>query len=177
VNYRMRPPKVNRRRARIKELNPWTEIKVYIPKATLEILKDFSATRQLPVSRLVGYAIDNELDCPEPFKYSCDLPTGEYKEYLHVSEARKILGFLEKLENGTSIDQLLVARRDFGVEDKAKVLGAIRELFEKEFIEEFSPKTMFRNFAANYKHIRPKTVKQKFEPKTANNDESDVTNG
>lgn len=174
MNYRMRPPKVNRRRARIKELNPWTEIKVYVTKETLEILKDHSAKRQLPVSRLVGYAIDNELDCNPPFNYPCDLPTGEYQEYLHVAEARKILGFLEKLENGTSIDQLVMARRDYGVNDKETVLAAIRELFEKDFIEEFQPKTMFRNFSADYRHIRPKRQDQKYAPKTANHDENEV---
>jgi len=175
MTYRMNPPKKNPRRARIKENNPWSEIKVYVTKSTLEILKQKSAEKQLPVSRLVSYAIDNELDSTHSFNYPCELPTDDYKEYLFVSEARKVLTFLERLENGTSIDQLLLARRDIGIEDKAVLLSAIRELFEKNFLESFIPKTMFRNFNSSYRHIRQKIEKRIFQqPKTSNNDEADV---
>ena len=142
------------------------EVKVYIPKETMLILREASEELATPMSRLVAIALDNELDAPTAFNYPCPMPESPYVEYAYAAEAGKILRFLEKFPVGTSVDTLMLCRRDIGIESRAEFMLALRELFEKNMIEEFKPTNTKFRYGPDYTRIRavgvePKELKKK----------------
>ena len=105
-------------------------------------------------------AIDNELDSPKPFNYPCELPTDEYKEYAYAKEAGVIYKWMTKLPNGVSKDTIVLARREFGIDSREVVLGALRDLIKQEMIEEFRPKPSSRVG----RNVRHKSLRVKGNP-------------
>ncbi|MFM6929023.1 MAG: hypothetical protein ACKOX6_11200 [Bdellovibrio sp.] len=117
-----------------------------LPNDVTKLLKQISMERNLPVSKLIAYAVDNELDCSTPFNYKIEFPNIEYTEYQYAEEAGKILKYLmahfQKV--GTGLDMLMLCRRDIGIESKERFLMGFKTLMDKELLEEFYPtKVMF----------------------------------
>jgi hypothetical protein len=110
---------------------------VYLPKSTYEILQNLSIEKRINISRLVAIAVDNELDCAVPFNYDLTLPTTKFIEFTFIEESAKLLSFFQKLPAGIGLDSVMLARRDIGIPDRAKLLGAVRELLENGLIEKF----------------------------------------
>ena len=136
-------------------------IKAYLPKGTIKILREMSLDLQLPISRLVAIAVDNELDVQNAFNYPCAMPTSPFVEFAFADEAGKLLNFMAKFPTGVSTDTLLLCRRDIGIESRAEVMLAYRELLEKGLIEEFRPtKTRFA-YHKDYRRVRVKDVAAK----------------
>lgn len=135
--------------------DPFERVVTYIPKGTLEILRKISNERCLPMSRLVSYAVDNELDCANPFNYPTELPTEPFVKFLRPKECAAILEFLKFLSGGLSRDMLLLCRRQMGIEDRKDFMIAYRELLELKSIEEVVPsRAKFTRFSADYRVTR-----------------------
>ena len=130
------------------------QLKVYIPVKTMDILKQASYDLEVPLSRLVAMALDNELDSTEPFNYPCELPTTDYVEYAYASEAGKLLAMMQLLPQGIALDSIMLARRDIGVPDRKVVMLAVRELLEKKLVEFYKPKRTSFNYHKDYVRLR-----------------------
>jgi len=116
------------------------KILAYVPKSLVAILKSRSEVLCLPVSRLICFALDNELDTDSPFNYPTFLPEAPYVEYAYADEASKMMAYLRKFPAGTGRDTLILCRRDYGVMKRDDAMHAYRELLEKGMIEEFRPR-------------------------------------
>ncbi len=122
-----------------RERTSMAEVKVYMSKETEKILRQIGFERNIPISRLIAIAVDNELDTEVPFNYPCELPETTYKEYLYAAEAGKIMDWLSRCPHGADVDILCLARRDMGIETRETLLEGLRELLEKDIIEVFAP--------------------------------------
>lgn len=115
--------------------NPYESIQISLPKEVCELLREESAERKLPISRLVGYALDNELDCPVPFNFPCDLPKVQYVKHAYAEEAGRIEKLLEKFPRGIGLDTLILFRRSIGIPSKVTFMLGFRELISEDRIE------------------------------------------
>lgn len=146
--------------------DPFEPVTVYLPKSLAAILKSYSDKRGLPVSRLVCYAVDNELDTAHPFNYECDLPESPFVEYAYAAEASRMIEYLERFPSGTGRDVLMLARRDMSIPNRTELMLAYRELLETQMVEEYMPvRTKFK-FNRDYKYTRlvgykPQDVRKK----------------
>lgn len=122
-----------------KTFDAFTPIKAYIPNEIAQLLQDVSLQRNIPVSRLIAIAIDNELDTPYPFNFPCEAPKDKYHEYMYLKEANKIAEFVAQFPQGIGIDTIMLCRRALQIPDRDTVMCAIRELIQKEMAEEFKP--------------------------------------
>lgn len=138
--------------------NLFRMINVYVPASVYIILAKASEEKEIPMSRLVAYALDNELDSPTPFNYPSDLPTDEYKEFMYAKEAGRVMKWMNSVPGGVNKESIMLCRRDFGIETRREVLYALRELFEKDMIEEFRPNRRSRGYTPTTKRIRIKKV-------------------
>lgn len=122
--------------------DPFICLKVYIPRSTFKMLDELRFERQVPVSRLIAYAIDNEFDSKIPFNYPCALPAHDFIEYEYADEAARMATFMERFPAGVSKDSLMLLRRDMKIEQRSRVMGAYRELLTVGMIEEFRGRNM-----------------------------------
>lgn len=102
----------------------------------IEILKKIAEQKGVPMSRLIAYAIDNELDAAEPFDYTCPRPTVQFVEYAYRDEAHKLYNFLCKFPEGASIDFINLSRRQIGIPNRQVVMLALRELLKTKLVFE-----------------------------------------
>jgi len=95
----------------------------------------------VPISRLIAIAIDNELDAVEPFNYSLEFPDEPFLEMQYVDEGGKILRYLNKFgETGTPLINLILGRREVGIENRRIFLLAYREILHLGLVEEYVPR-------------------------------------
>ena len=141
-----------------KEDDPMMSITVFIPRGTAEKLKEMSMAQDLPVSRLIAYAIDNELDCEKPFTYDYKLPNIPYVENAYSDEALKVYDYMKKFPSGIGLDTLLMSRRDAGLDDKGAFLLGYRELLMSKMVEEFYPMNSKFRHAKDYRYSRIRSV-------------------
>lgn len=109
------------------------------PKYHCDKLRKISIARKISMSRLVAFAIDNELEKDRPFSFSTDIPDDDFIEGAYADEAGRILEFIRGLRKGAGLDILLLLRHKMNIPDKSKFLGGMRELLLKEMIEYFTP--------------------------------------
>lgn len=135
----------------------YTSIRVYLPRSLAKALKDESEARALPISRLVCYAIDNEMEAPAPFTYNCEMPMTEFVEGAYVDEGSKIVRFLTKFLHGSGRDSLMLFRRDMGIVDKISFMLGYREATVRNMIGEYDvPKKAKFNYSRDYKYTKLK---------------------
>lgn len=139
--------------------NAFQHVKLYMSKATYEMLRIRSNAKGIPISKLVQVAIDNELDAPAPFSFLCEMPTQTFIENAYIDEAQKLAKYLIKFPSGTGRDQLMLMRRDIGIPNKETFMLAYRELLEANVIEEVGvPKSSKFKYPMGYKYARLKHV-------------------
>ncbi len=132
--------------------NLFEVIKVYVPKALSTMLRGKAKSMGLPVSRLVSYAIDNELES-SAFNYPCPLPTVQYIDFAYVEEASRMYQYMTKFPSGAGRDQYMLCRFDMGIPDKNTFMLAFRELLQKEMIEERAPTRTKFKYPKDYKYV------------------------
>lgn len=130
-------------------------LSVFLGWEEVKLLKEYSKKYQLPMSRLIAMAVDNEFDQETPFHYPCVLPVTQFIEGAYVEEAQKIMKYLEKFPSGISRDQLMLNRRSVGIISRENLLLGFRELLENGIIIEVRPKER----AAKYKWKYPENYK------------------
>lgn len=111
-------------------------------------IKEYALKNNLSVSRVIAFAVDNELQKDNPFEFNTELPTQEYTEYTFADEAGKILNFIKTLRNGSAgLDILLLLRYTIGVPDKDIFLAAFKDCLDRGMIESFMPaKIRYENY-------------------------------
>lgn len=113
-------------------------VTVYLPKEVIRALKEIALEEQLPLSRLVNYAIDHEFDQKFPFRYDTSMPETKYIKHAYVEEAAMLLEFLRKHPKGTELDALVLLRVHIGIPDKLTFMCAYRELLGADQVEHIS---------------------------------------
>jgi hypothetical protein len=106
---------------------------VFLSHATYDLIKQKSDKVGLPMGKLIAYAIDKELDRENAFNYPCEMPKNEFIEGAYTDEASKIYRYLKRTAP-QSIDELMLNRRDIGIESKETMMLAIRELMANEYL-------------------------------------------
>lgn len=117
----------------------FTDTTVLLAPAEKQLLTEWSDKLGIPQSRLLAIALDNELDQETPFHYPCTLPTTDYIPGAYMSEATKILRFLEYFRDGTGRDMLMLSRRSIGIPNRADLMLGFRELLMEKMVEERDP--------------------------------------
>lgn len=147
-----------KKKENVSDDNHYTSINIYLPRKFFEVLQKHSEEMQLPISRLICYAIDNELDALAPFNYMALDPTTEYVPDAYIEEAGKILRFIQDFPNGIGRDALMLFRRTIGIPNKTTFMLALRELFKAEMVVETVRKPVHNkfNYSPFYKFIRLK---------------------
>jgi len=108
-----------------------------------DALHRISNERKLPMSRLIAYAVDNELLKDNPFQFETklseiaimDIDLDEFAE-----EARRIYNYMKLLSYETGLDVLLLLRHEMGISDKEIFLIAFNIALESNLIETFQPR-------------------------------------
>jgi hypothetical protein len=135
------------------------ELKCFCPISIYEKIKEKSKELGVPMSNLLIYALDNELDSPAPFNYPALLPSTIFIENAYVEEAQKIATFLNKNPKGMPRAVLLASRRSMGIDSREAFLAGLRELYEANVIEEFRPKDLQHYIhPPNTKYLRMKNL-------------------
>lgn len=102
-------------------------------------IRFIAGARKIAMTRLIAFAVDNELQKDRPFDFDLTLPNDEYIEYAYADEAGKILNFIKTLRTGIALDNLTLLRFKIGIPSKKVFLAAFRECIEKEMLEPFKP--------------------------------------
>lgn len=158
-----------KRRSKIPD-SKFNRVQANIGKVHADKLSKFSKMYNLPVSRLIAIAIDNEIfDNDKPFKIDLSLPE-DFQEYAFAEQAYQILVFLRTQKVGMSIDMLYVLRHDIGIADRETFLGAFKECLDKGMIEPvIAPKSI------KYGNLeRETTLYQATKIKIAGKDKEDL---
>lgn len=124
----------------------YESLNIFLPKEQFDYLRDLSDERQLPISRLISFAVDNELDQTIPFKYDILEPTTEFVEDAYIEEAGKIMRFMQHFPGGIGRDSLMLFRRTIGVPNKTVFMLALRELFKAGMVIKTARKPAFNKF-------------------------------
>lgn len=130
----------------------FVSVHVSMPKEQYETLKKASEERMLPLSRLVCYAIDNEIECQVPFNYPCEMPSTVFIEDAYVDEAGRILAFLKRFGSGLSKDMIMLFRRTIGIQNKTVLMLALRELLESNMAVETANRPYGQQFEFHPTH-------------------------
>jgi hypothetical protein len=162
-DYRNKPKRV------FNKNDAFIVVRGLVPKKTAELLRLKGEDLRERMARLIAIALDNEMECEPAFRYSCDMPETPYVEHQYVHEAGKILKFLEKFEGGTSLETLMLCRRDIGILNKSVFMLAFRELIKVDLIESFHPPDGKYARPMGYRRWRPTQV----DPKTGEKFKSD----
>lgn len=127
-------------------MSDFFKISLSLPMSQYEELQRLSKERRLPMSRLVWYAIDNEMECAEPFNYLCEKPESTFVKHAYTAEAQKMSQFLFRYgEGGIDLPTMMILRRQMGIPSKTIFMLALRELLETKLAVEsrVSPKGRF----------------------------------
>lgn len=108
--------------------NPYDKMNVYLPKFTVEMLKEKSDEIKIPVGRLIAYAIDTEMERDKPFDYDVELPRNTYVPNAYAEEAGRIKKLIAKFPRGIGLDALCIFRHGIGIPNKLDFLLGFREL-------------------------------------------------
>lgn len=146
------------KRATTKGEEPFIKVQAFLPNSLYLLLKVKADQLQLPVSRLLSIAVDNELDSETPFNYPLTMPETEYVEFAYNDEASKLMKFIERFKSGIGLDSLMLARRDIGISKRSLFMLAYRELKEVGLIEEYHPTRTVFHYAPEYMYVRAKQL-------------------
>lgn len=134
--------------------NPFQVVKIFMSRGTYGLLKEKSKSG-VPISKLIQIATDNELSAPAPFNFECPMPQNVFVELAYIQEAQLIAKYMVKFPSGTGRDQLMLCRRDIGIENKQTFMLAYRELLKANVIEEIPvPKKAKFNYPVGYRYVR-----------------------
>jgi len=142
------------------EYNPMVMLRIFLPRSLHSMLRAKSDKFGIPMSKLAGYAIDNEFECADPFTYLCELPTNQFVQYAYAEEASQIAKYLLKFTQGTGRDTIMLSRRDIGIASKEQLMLGFRELLETQVVVEVKPSKKVRfGYGDDYKYVKIRSIK------------------
>ena len=114
----------------------WTTTAVSLSTELKRELEQMAIKKQVPISRLVSFALENEFAARNPFNYPVELEEApDVDDIFYLKEGRQILNFLMKIPKGIGLVSLVLVRRDIGLPDKEILLKALAELIKKGLAE------------------------------------------
>ena len=137
-------------------------------------LREVAKELKLPISRLLGYLLDNALLNRELFNYECSLPDDEYVENAYAGEAQKIIEYMKYNTYIRGLDHLTMLRRDIGIPDKTTFLYGLRECIMQGRVIDIDPESSkyHKEFTEDYRWYvlaeekpKPKKVRRTPEEK------------
>lgn len=135
------------------------DFKFKLPRWHDKKLREIGISRKISLTRLICFALDNELIKDRPFEFDLELSKEDNIEYAYADQAGKILTFINSLHKGVALDILVLLRHSIGIESKAELLGGFKELVDADMIESFIPpvrKMYTTSYNPNYKYWRKK---------------------
>lgn len=118
--------------------NNMQRLQVWVSIYHAKELRRLSKKLKLPESRLIGFAIDNEMleGGEDAFNVDLSLPDN-LEEFAYAHEAGKILNYMKKMRVGITLDLLYINRHDLGVSDRNAFLAGFAECLKQGTIESF----------------------------------------
>ena len=138
--------------------DPFVRVHAHIPHSLYKKLKALSEGLGRPTSRLIVWAIQNEIENEEhPFanKLQVQLPVADYKQGTHDHEAGVLLMLLKRLPTGAGLDSLVLLAEDLGLSETQLLLGYM-ELKALDKIEEYYPRGARFLYPEGYTFVRIK---------------------
>lgn len=120
--------------------NPQKRIGGIASKYHTDILTLMSAKLNLPVSRLVAIALDNEIHRENSFEWNLTLPNEDLEEFAYADQAGKLIRYLTDNTRGVSLDMLLLFREDIGIKCKDELRYGLKEALDSTLISAYYPK-------------------------------------
>lgn len=145
------------RNSKIFSVRNLTKVDTNISAYHKERLQAISKSRDIPMSRLIGFLIDTELQKENPFDVDIALPIKNYSGYRHLAEIAKIVNYMrEKMTLETGLDVLILLRNEIGIPDKNLFLAAFAECLNGKQVEAFKPRAKLKGapYPKNYVHYR-----------------------
>lgn len=118
-----------------KEDDQWEALSIKLPKFTWDTLRDLATERQIPLGRLVGIAVDNELVKENAFEQDLGFPEIIHVPNAYAEEASRIEKLLVKFPGGIGLDALILFRWSIGIPSRESFMLGYRELFLAKRIE------------------------------------------
>lgn len=110
-----------------------------VSRGNKEILRNLSEKYGVPMTTLVGIAVDKEIHSSSPFAYNLQLPEGEVEEFAYVDQATKILDYMKmNAVNGMPLELLVIIRKDMRVPDIDGFLSGFKECLTRKLIVAFN---------------------------------------
>lgn len=134
-----RNPKPSRRASNPLELE---DVKAYLPKWLVAKLREVSTLKGIPMSRLIGLSLDNEMLRENPFECNTTAPLPHevpMKKFEYADQANKLAKWLRQFPRGCDRELMIICRKDYGVETREEVLLGWRELFLLDLVEDVKP--------------------------------------
>lgn len=134
-----RKPKPSKKPPRALDL---VDIKAYLPPWLMSKVREISVFKGIPMSRLIGVALDNELLREIPFECRTIAPLPHevpVKKFEYADQANKLAKWLRQFPRGVDRELMILCRKDYGVESREEVLLAWRELFIGNLVEDVKP--------------------------------------
>lgn len=148
------------------ETNQYTHVKVFFPNDTFKIIEEISKLQKKPLSRIVGYAVFNEMEKgADAFKFKTDYDPDMSVENDFIHEAGQIYNFLKTFPTGKSLDELILFKRTLQIPDIIRLVGGYKTLLDSGFIEEVFPFNKQFEYAHDYRvaRIKPQVEAVDFE--------------
>jgi hypothetical protein len=120
-----------------------TKYSAMLSKYHGEKLNAHSLKTNIPLSRLICIAIDNELGREKPFEFDTTLPNEEIEDHAYADEGGRILKFLKMVQAGLSLDVLVLLRHDMGIPDKHIFLLTFGDLLRLGLVEKHAMSKTF----------------------------------
>lgn len=135
---RYRNSKAEKRRAKQDgpKVNPFEQIKVFLPVHHAAKLKVISDTKGTPVSRLIAmavyYAFENN------FEFELDYSVPKYDPLKYSDEGRAVYQFIQTQKTGISLESLVLCADQMMINATGVCIG-VEILLKNNLIEEYTP--------------------------------------
>lgn len=126
-------------------------LSINVSKKVRDYLETKAHEERMTVSTLVAIAIDNELDCEQPFVFHKNIDHIPYVDEDNV-QSRKLFDYISRCP-GLGLEHLALNRRDYGIETREEVFIAYRHLVKIGMIEEYRPKD-YMKYPMGYKLVK-----------------------
>ena len=97
--------------------DPFQKLQLFIPLGMFKKIKEVSAKKQMPASRVIAWALYNAMTkLDNPFEVNVPVPT--YREHVpdsHLDQAAKLFRFLAGFPAGLPLDSLLMFTEEIGI--------------------------------------------------------------
>lgn len=141
----------------------YKKVVVYLPASLEAIVRTKALETNMPMSRLIAIAVDNEMDAVEPFHYPCEMPD-DINELDYVTEGGKLYRFIKNnygIEYATTLQSLILTRRDLNMSRETVGIALRAALKSNNIVEVRNKNTRFQPSAIRYQVYDPAAVKEK----------------